>query len=98
MRDCLNKIPCCRFKTKLAASLAHCRIKHDLLTINCILPEAVRKKQERANSLPLYAWVNTIKSMSAHCSRRWHTHTCTHTHVHAHMHTALRLRVLTNGL
>ncbi|KAK6298813.1 hypothetical protein J4Q44_G00303230 [Coregonus suidteri] len=51
-----------RFKTKLAASLARSRIKHDLLTIDCILPEAVRKKQERANRLPLYAWVNTLKS------------------------------------
>ncbi|XP_014055294.1 putative methyltransferase NSUN7 isoform X2 [Salmo salar] len=51
-----------RFKTKLAASLARSRIKHDLLTIDCILPEAVRKKQERANRLLLYAWVNTLKS------------------------------------
>uniref|UniRef100_A0A8C8C7L0 SAM-dependent MTase RsmB/NOP-type domain-containing protein n=1 Tax=Oncorhynchus tshawytscha TaxID=74940 RepID=A0A8C8C7L0_ONCTS len=51
-----------RFKTKLAASLARSRIKHDLLTIDCILPEAVRKKQERANRLLLYAWVNTFKS------------------------------------
>nr|XP_046151274.1 putative methyltransferase NSUN7 isoform X2 [Oncorhynchus gorbuscha] len=51
-----------RFKTKLAASLARSRIKHDLVTIDCILPEAVRKKQERANRLLLYAWVNTFKS------------------------------------
>ncbi|KAM3867116.1 putative methyltransferase NSUN7 [Diretmus argenteus] len=51
-----------RFKTKLAASLARCRIKHDLLTIECLLPESVRMKQERSSSLPLYAWVNTLKS------------------------------------
>ncbi|KAM9356736.1 putative methyltransferase NSUN7 [Symphorus nematophorus] len=51
-----------RFKTKLAASLARCRIKHDLLTIECILPESVKMKQERSGSLPLYAWVNTMKS------------------------------------
>ncbi|XP_071373429.1 putative methyltransferase NSUN7 [Centroberyx affinis] len=51
-----------RFKTKLAASLARCRIKHDLLTIECILPESVKMKQERSSSLPLYTWVNTLKS------------------------------------
>ncbi|KAM6953320.1 putative methyltransferase NSUN7 [Aplochiton taeniatus] len=51
-----------RFKTKLAASLARCRIKHDLLTIDCILPESVRQKQERASTLPLYTWVNTLQS------------------------------------
>uniref|UniRef100_A0A3B4ZWN7 NOP2/Sun RNA methyltransferase family member 7 n=1 Tax=Stegastes partitus TaxID=144197 RepID=A0A3B4ZWN7_9TELE len=51
-----------RFKTKLAASLARCRIKHSLLSIECILPETVKKKQERSKSLPLYAWVNTLKS------------------------------------
>ncbi|XP_030595490.1 putative methyltransferase NSUN7 [Archocentrus centrarchus] len=51
-----------RFKTRLAASLARCRIKHDLLSIECILPESVKKKQERSSNLPLYAWVNTLKS------------------------------------
>ncbi|XP_054454057.1 putative methyltransferase NSUN7 [Anoplopoma fimbria] len=51
-----------RFKTKLAASLARCRIKHDLLSIEYILPESVKMKQERSSSLPLYAWVNTLKS------------------------------------
>ncbi|KAG5263593.1 hypothetical protein AALO_G00266500 [Alosa alosa] len=51
-----------KFKTKLAASLARCRIKHDLLTIDCILPDSVRKRQEKANSQPLYAWVNTLKT------------------------------------
>ncbi|XP_066576599.1 putative methyltransferase NSUN7 isoform X2 [Amia ocellicauda] len=51
-----------RYKTKLAASLARCRIKHDLLTIDFMLPESVRKKQERASSLPLYGWVNTLKA------------------------------------
>ncbi|XP_066498811.1 putative methyltransferase NSUN7 [Hoplias malabaricus] len=51
-----------KFKTKLAASLARCRIKHDLLTIDCILPDSVREKQERASNLPLYAWVNTLKT------------------------------------
>nr|XP_015201466.1 PREDICTED: putative methyltransferase NSUN7 [Lepisosteus oculatus]XP_015201467.1 PREDICTED: putative methyltransferase NSUN7 [Lepisosteus oculatus] len=51
-----------RYRTKLAAALARCRIKHNLLTIDYILPESVRKKQERASTLPLYAWVNTMKT------------------------------------
>ncbi|CAL8264403.1 unnamed protein product [Lota lota] len=57
VEDCLH-----RLKTKLAASLARCRIKHDLLSIDCILPESLRRNQERASSLPLYAWVNSLKS------------------------------------
>ncbi|KAJ0002464.1 hypothetical protein NQD34_007613 [Periophthalmus magnuspinnatus] len=51
-----------RFKTKLAASLARWRIKHELLSIECMLPESVRIKQDRASSLMLYAWVNSLKS------------------------------------
>ncbi|XP_034400085.1 putative methyltransferase NSUN7 [Cyclopterus lumpus] len=51
-----------RSKTKLAASLARCRIKHNLLSIDYILPESVKIKQERSSSLPLYTWVNTLKS------------------------------------
>ncbi|KAG9263776.1 putative methyltransferase NSUN7 [Astyanax mexicanus] len=51
-----------RFKTKLAASLARCRIKHDLLTIDSILPESVRLRQERASNLPVYAWINTLRT------------------------------------
>ncbi|KAK1175326.1 putative methyltransferase NSUN7 isoform X1 [Acipenser oxyrinchus oxyrinchus] len=50
------------FKTKIAASVARCRIKLDILTIDYLLPETVRKKQERASTLPLYAWVNTMKT------------------------------------
>ncbi|KGL85053.1 Putative methyltransferase NSUN7, partial [Tinamus guttatus] len=49
------------FKTKLAAALARCRIKHDALSIEHILPETVRKQEQRASALPLYAWVNTLK-------------------------------------
>uniref|UniRef100_A0A3Q3RTJ0 NOP2/Sun RNA methyltransferase family member 7 n=1 Tax=Mastacembelus armatus TaxID=205130 RepID=A0A3Q3RTJ0_9TELE len=51
-----------RFKTKLAASLACYRIKHHLLSIECILPESVKMKQERSKRLPLFTWVNTLKS------------------------------------
>ncbi|KAK5864824.1 hypothetical protein PBY51_016035 [Eleginops maclovinus] len=60
VRDVENSL--LRFKTKLAASLARCRIKHDLLSIECILPESLKTKLERASSLPLYAWVNTLES------------------------------------
>ncbi|XP_028621168.1 putative methyltransferase NSUN7 isoform X2 [Grammomys surdaster] len=49
------------FKTKLAAALARCRIKHDALSIYHILPETVRKQEQRASILPLYAWINTSK-------------------------------------
>uniref|UniRef100_A0A2K6EJN2 NOP2/Sun RNA methyltransferase family member 7 n=1 Tax=Propithecus coquereli TaxID=379532 RepID=A0A2K6EJN2_PROCO len=49
------------FKTKLAAALARCRIKHDALSIYHILPETVRKQELRASTLPLYAWMNTCK-------------------------------------
>ncbi|KAF7248326.1 putative methyltransferase NSUN7 [Varanus komodoensis] len=52
----------CSFKTKLAAALARCRIKHDALSIEHILPETIRKQEQRASSLPLYAWVNTLKA------------------------------------
>ncbi|XP_051021081.1 putative methyltransferase NSUN7 [Acomys russatus] len=48
-------------KTKLAAALARCRIKHDALSIYHILPETVRKQEQRASTLPLYAWINTGK-------------------------------------
>lgn len=48
-------------KTKLAASLARYRIKHDALSIYHILPETVRKQEQRASTLPLYAWINTGK-------------------------------------
>ncbi|MCJ8739600.1 hypothetical protein PDJAM_G00049040 [Pangasius djambal] len=51
-----------RFKTKLAASLARCRIKHDLLNIDCMLPESVRQRQKRGSNLPIYAWVNTLRT------------------------------------
>ncbi|KAM4807657.1 putative methyltransferase NSUN7 [Rhinophrynus dorsalis] len=50
------------FKTKLAASLARSRIEHDLRSIQYILPENVRKQEQRASTLPLYAWINTAKT------------------------------------
>ncbi|XP_042323206.1 putative methyltransferase NSUN7 [Sceloporus undulatus] len=52
----------CSFKTKLAAAFARCRIKHDALSIEHILPEMIRRQEQRASALPLYAWVNTLKA------------------------------------
>ncbi|NXN12994.1 NSUN7 methyltransferase, partial [Indicator maculatus] len=50
-----------RYVTKLAAALARCRIKNDALSIECILPEAIRRQEQRASALPLCVWVNTLK-------------------------------------
>ncbi|XP_069600657.1 putative methyltransferase NSUN7 [Ranitomeya imitator] len=49
------------YKTKLAAALAKCRIKYAAPTIEYILPETVRKQEQRASTLPIYAWINTAK-------------------------------------
>ncbi|XP_072262389.1 putative methyltransferase NSUN7 [Pyxicephalus adspersus] len=49
------------YKTKLAAALAKCRIKYAAPTIEYILPETVRKQEQRASTVPLYAWINTAK-------------------------------------
>ncbi|XP_005501427.2 putative methyltransferase NSUN7 isoform X1 [Columba livia] len=59
----VRKIECYlyRFKTKLAAALARCRIKHDALSIENLLPEAIREQQQRTSALPLYVWINTFK-------------------------------------
>ncbi|XP_063739463.1 putative methyltransferase NSUN7 [Eleginops maclovinus] len=51
-----------RGKTKLAASLARCRVKQNLQSVSCFLSDPVRTKQHRAKRLPFYAWVNTLKA------------------------------------
>ncbi|NXT83965.1 NSUN7 methyltransferase, partial [Zapornia atra] len=48
-------------RTKLAAALARCRIKHDAVSIEYILPETIRKQEQRASALPLCVWINTFK-------------------------------------
>ncbi|XP_031444375.1 putative methyltransferase NSUN7 [Phasianus colchicus] len=52
----------CRFRIKLAAALARCRIKYDALSIEYFLPETIRKHEQRASALPLCAWINTLKT------------------------------------
>ncbi|NXQ79051.1 NSUN7 methyltransferase, partial [Nyctibius grandis] len=49
------------FRTKLAAALARCRIRHDALSIEHILPETIRKQEQRTSGLPLCVWINTFK-------------------------------------
>ncbi|NXH16307.1 NSUN7 methyltransferase, partial [Bucco capensis] len=49
------------FRTKLAAALARCRIKHDAISVEDILPETIRKQEQRASVLPLCVWINTFK-------------------------------------
>ncbi|CAL8356090.1 unnamed protein product [Boreogadus saida] len=51
-----------RSKTKLAASLARCRVKQNLVSVSCVLPDPVRTNQKRARLLPFYAWVNPLTS------------------------------------
>ncbi|NXJ11673.1 NSUN5 methyltransferase, partial [Odontophorus gujanensis] len=51
-----------RFRIKLAAALARCRIKHDALSIEYFLPETIKKHEQRASALPLCAWINTFKT------------------------------------
>ncbi|XP_012778204.2 putative methyltransferase NSUN7 [Maylandia zebra] len=50
-----------RCKTKLAASLARCRVKQNLQSVSCFLSDSVRTKQHRARGLPLCAWIDTLK-------------------------------------
>ncbi|XP_005045292.1 PREDICTED: putative methyltransferase NSUN7 [Ficedula albicollis] len=49
------------YRTKLAAALARCRIKYDALSIEYFVPETVCKQEQRASTLPLWFWVNTLK-------------------------------------
>ncbi|KAI5087742.1 putative methyltransferase NSUN7, partial [Silurus meridionalis] len=51
-----------RFRTKLVASLARFRIKHNLVCVDDILPKCVKEKHQRKDKLLTCAWVNTLKS------------------------------------
>ncbi|NXT16589.1 NSUN7 methyltransferase, partial [Prunella fulvescens] len=50
-----------RYMTKLAASLARCRIKYDALSIEYFVPEVISKREQRTSALPLCFWINTFK-------------------------------------
>ncbi|CAF0914061.1 unnamed protein product [Adineta steineri] len=49
-------------RTRLAAALARNRIKSQALSIEDLLPENVREVQQHSAELPVYAWVNLIKT------------------------------------
>ncbi|KAI8488810.1 putative methyltransferase nsun7 [Branchiostoma belcheri] len=49
-------------KTGLNATLARLRIRDRILTIDSLLPENVRNRDKYARTLPVYGWVNTVKS------------------------------------
>ena len=50
------------FSTKLNASLARNRIKFHAPSIECLLPENVRQRDEKGSHMPTYAWVNQLKA------------------------------------
>ncbi|XP_059700925.1 putative methyltransferase NSUN7 [Haemorhous mexicanus] len=50
-----------RYKTKLAAALARCRIKYDALSIEYFVPETISKQEQRTSALPICFWINTLK-------------------------------------
>ncbi|XP_037992292.1 putative methyltransferase NSUN7 isoform X2 [Motacilla alba alba] len=50
-----------RYKTKLAAALARCRIKYDALSIEYFVPESISKREQRTSALPVCFWINTFK-------------------------------------
>ncbi|UJR27109.1 hypothetical protein I4U23_008408 [Adineta vaga] len=49
-------------RTHLAAALARNRIKSQALSLEDLLPENVREVQQHSAELPVYAWVNLIKT------------------------------------
>ncbi|XP_045204009.2 putative methyltransferase NSUN7 isoform X2 [Mercenaria mercenaria] len=50
------------YKTKLNASLARHRIKMMAPSIEFLLPDKVRSKEEIRSKLPVYVWVNQLKT------------------------------------
>jgi hypothetical protein len=49
-------------KTDLAAELAKNRIKADALTLEELLPKEIREVDQHKAELPLYCWVNQLKT------------------------------------
>ena len=50
------------YKTKLNASLARHRIKASARSVEFLLPDKVRSKEDLASKLPVYVWVNTLRT------------------------------------
>ncbi|CAF1217904.1 unnamed protein product [Didymodactylos carnosus] len=51
-----------QLKTHLAAALARNRIKAQALSIEELLPESLREVQQHGAELPVYSWVNLLKT------------------------------------
>ena len=51
-----------RCKTKLNAALARSRIKARVLTIDHLLPEAVRQNDRIGSNMHVYSWYNQLKT------------------------------------
>lgn len=49
-------------KTRLNAALARHRIKAAAPSLDHLLPDAVRSKEELRSNMPMYVWVNQIKA------------------------------------
>lgn len=49
-------------KTNLAAELAKNRIKADALTLEDLLPQDLREVDTHKAELPLYCWINPLKT------------------------------------
>ncbi|XP_035663444.1 putative methyltransferase NSUN7 [Branchiostoma floridae] len=49
-------------KTGLNATLARLRIRDRILTLDSLLPDNIRNRDNYARTLPVYGWVNTVKS------------------------------------
>ncbi|CAF5002306.1 unnamed protein product, partial [Rotaria socialis] len=49
-------------RKRLAAALARNRIKSQALSLEDLLPENLREVQQHSAELPIYAWVNLIKT------------------------------------
>jgi hypothetical protein len=52
----------CECKTKLNAAFARCRIKASVPSLAHLLPDTVRSKEAIGTKVPVYAWVNQVKT------------------------------------
>ncbi|XP_015799072.3 putative methyltransferase NSUN7 [Nothobranchius furzeri] len=60
VRDLERSLQKC--KTKLAAALGRYRVKNSLQSVSCFLSDSVRTKGHQEKCLPIYAWINTLKT------------------------------------
>lgn len=56
-----------KLKTRILSVIAKERIKHNAPSIEYLLPEHVRNKNETKSKTPVYLWVNQFKTRSVTC-------------------------------